>query len=196
MAKPQFGTTRGHMAILADVWGKGPFGEWLADMKRAGVRLYDGNAAVVRAVATGDVQAGFTDSDDVFAGQKEGWPVAMSFIRCPDPRAKLISRDHPRWAEQQRVARTGTLLLPNTVARIRGGQNPADAKALIDFLLSKETQRTLAQSESHNVPVDPDDAAKLCPWLPPRDDIVETDFEDAADVMGDAMHLCESMLGA
>ena len=189
MAKPQFGTTRGHMAMLVDAWGRGPFGEWLRDLKRVNLRLYDGNSAVVRAVANGEIHMGFTDSDDVFAGKREGWPVEMSFIVCPKPMTKRVPRDHPRWAEQQAIAKTGTLLIPNTISRIRGGQNPADAPALIDFLLSKATQRAMATSDSHNVPVDPELAKELAAWLPPEEHIASIDFEDAADVMDAAMEV-------
>ena len=195
MAKPQFGTTRGHMAMLVDAWDKGPFGEWLDAMKQAQVRLYDGNSAVVRAVANGECHVGFTDSDDVFAGKREGWPVAMSFIECPDPNTKRVDRFHPRWAEMQHIAKTGTLLLPNTVARVRGGPNPADAPAFIAFLLSKPTQQVMAQSESRNVPADPDLRAELATWLPPEEHIASIDFEDAADVIDSAMEMCSNRLG-
>jgi ABC-type Fe3+ transport system substrate-binding protein len=47
----------------------------------------------------------------------------------------------------------GTLLIPNTVARIKGGPNPAHAATLIDFLLSEEVERMLAESTSHNIPL-------------------------------------------
>jgi iron(III) transport system substrate-binding protein len=194
LARPQFGTTRGHMAMLMDAWGTGPFGDWLRDLKRAGVRLYDGNGAVARAVANGECHVGFTDSDDVFAGRREGWPVDMSFIQCPDPSAKRLPRTDPRWAEQQPIAKTGTLLLPNTIARVRTGPNPKHAPAFIDFLLSKDTQRTLATSEARQIPVDPDLAAELAAWLPPEDHIARIDYEDAADVMEAAMNLCSAVL--
>lgn len=194
MARPQFGTTRGHMALLCDAWGKGPFGEWLDALKGAGVRLRDGNSAVVRAVATGECHIGLTDSDDVVAGQREGWPVGMAFIKCPDPNAKRVDRTHPRWAEMQRVAKTGTLLLPNTVARVRGGPNPDGVPALIAFLLGKGTQRLMAQSDSRNVPVDPDLRREMAAWLPPEDDIAAVDFEDGADAMDAAMQVCAARL--
>ncbi len=195
MARPQFGTTRGHMAMLVDAWDKGPFGDWLSNMKRAGLRVYDGNSAVVRAVANGEAHIGLTDSDDVFAGQREGWPVGMAFIQCPDPNTKRVDRFHPRWAEMQRTAKTGTLLIPNTIARVRAGPNPADAPSFIDFLLSTRTQRTMAQSEARHVPVDAQLRAELAAWLPPEAHIASIDYEDASDVMDAAMGVCMSVLG-
>lgn len=195
MARPQFGTTRGHMAILADVLGRGPMGELLGAYKNNGLRLYDGNGAVARAIGNGEIHVGFVDSDDVFAGQREKWPIGMAFIKCPNPMAKRVTRDNPQWAELQRVAKTGTILLPNSVSRVRGGQNGKDAAALVEFLLSPATQRALATGESRNVPVDPELRAELATWLPPGDDIVDIDFESAAEIMDGAMQTCESVLG-
>jgi iron(III) transport system substrate-binding protein len=195
MARPQFGTTRGHMAILADTLGRGPLGDLLGAFKNNDLRLYDGNGAVARAIGNGEIQVGLVDSDDVFACQREKWPIEMAFIKCPDPSAKRTPRDNPRWAEQQRVAKTGTILLPNTISRVRGGPNPKDAGALIDFLLSPETQRTFATSESRNIPVDPDLRGQLAAWLPPADDIAEIDFEEAAQSVDGAMATCDSVFG-
>jgi iron(III) transport system substrate-binding protein len=195
MARPEFGTTRGHIASLVNGWGRGAAGDWLRQLKDAGVRIYDGNSAVARAVGTGEIHLGFADSDDVFAGQREKWPIDMAFIKCPNPGAKLIQKNNPRWGEFQPYAQTGTLMLPNMISRVRGGQNPAGAIALADFLLSGETQRTLAMSESRNVPVDPDMAKELSTWLPPADDIVVPDLEDVADVVDQTMALCESIFG-
>jgi len=114
MARPAFGTTRGHMASLLSAWA-GPFGAWLRSLTASGVRLLDGNAAVARAVGTGELHVGFADSDDVFAGQREGWPVGMAFIRCPDPAAKKV-RATTRDGRSAQAAGTGTLLLPTPSA--------------------------------------------------------------------------------
>jgi iron(III) transport system substrate-binding protein len=87
---------------------------------------------VVRAVAHGQADLGLTDTDDVWAAQRNGWPVDLVY---------------PRHGDQ------GTLLIPNTVARVRGGPNAVGAAQLIAFLLSSDTERALAESDSHNVPV-------------------------------------------
>jgi iron(III) transport system substrate-binding protein len=195
MARPQFGTTRGHMACLVNAWGRGGAGDWMRALKTSGVRIYDGNGAVARAVGTGEIHLGFVDSDDVFAGQREKWPIEMSFIKCPRPNTKRISRLDPHWGELQAYAQTGTLMFPNTISRIKGGENAAGAIALADYLLSKETQRTLAKSESRNVPVDPGDAKELATWLPPEDDIIIPDLEEVADVMEPTMNICQSVFG-
>jgi iron(III) transport system substrate-binding protein len=195
MARPQFGTTRGHMAIMADALGRGPLGDLLSAMKNNDLRLYDGNGAVARALGNGEIHVGLTDSDDVLAGQREKWPIEMAFIKCPDPSARRVSRDNPRWSELQQVAKTGTILMPNTVSRVRGGQNVKDAAALVEFLLSPAMQRTMAMGEAKNVPVDPALRAELSTWLPPAEDVVDIDFEEAAMAMDGAMQTCESVFG-
>lgn len=195
MARPQFGTTRGHMAILADTLGRGALGDLLVAMKNNGLRVYDGNGAVARAIGNGEIHVGLVDSDDVFAGQREGWPIGMAFIRCPNPMAKRVTRENPQWGELQRVAKTGTILLPNTVSRVRGGQNLKDAGGFVEFLLSPAMQRVLAAGEARNVPVDPELRAELSTWLPPGDDLVDIDFVEAAEAMDGAMGVCERVFG-
>ncbi|MBL8759873.1 MAG: extracellular solute-binding protein [Phycisphaerae bacterium] len=143
MARPQFGTTRTHLAALVALAGEARAETWLSALRDHGVRLYDGNAAVVRGIANAEIDVGLTDSDDVFAGLRNGWAVSMTF--------------EPRDAEPAGVdglPSFGTIMLPNTVGVIRkpGGVSK-DARALADFLLSAEVETILAESDSRNVPV-------------------------------------------
>ena len=128
MARPQFGTTRGQLGALYLTLGAQKFRTWAQGLKANGVRLYDGNSTVVRAAAQGEIDVGLTDTDDVYARQHEGWPVALRTESNP-------------------------LLLPNTVGRIRGCPHPAEGGLLIDYLLSKEVDRALAASEARLTPV-------------------------------------------
>ncbi|MBX9737450.1 MAG: ABC transporter substrate-binding protein, partial [Phycisphaerales bacterium] len=75
IARARFGTTRGHVAVLHTRLGDEGLLALAKRLKDAGVREVDGNASVVRIVARGEAHAGLTDSDDVYAGQREGWPV-------------------------------------------------------------------------------------------------------------------------
>src|SRR5262249_8228745 len=152
MARPQFGTTRTQWAVFADTCGKGTLGDTLRFMKGRGLRVYDGNGAVARAVGNGEGHIGVCESDDVVAGKREGWPVEMALLKCSMPGSKEIWRIDPHWAEVQCQALTGTMLIPNTISRVRGGPNAKDAGALVDFLLSKPTQKLMAESESRNLP--------------------------------------------
>lgn len=128
IAQPQFGTTRAHMAFLVQRWGEERFRGWLTAMKANGLRVYSGNSAVVRAIADGEIDAGLTDTDDVWTGQREGWSVECVY-------------EEP------------ALVIPNTVALVKGGPNPGAGRVLIEFLLSPEVEVLLGRSDSHNTPV-------------------------------------------
>lgn len=89
LARPQFGTTRTHMAALLTEFGEQKYEEFVRSLKQNGARLYDGNSMVVQAIAQGEISAGLTDSDDVFAGKAEKWPVdsrgGTADLRQSDP---------------------------------------------------------------------------------------------------------------
>ena len=142
IARPAFGTTRGHVAALVAMWGEDVTREWIKSMRENEVTLLDGNSTVVRDVARGRVDIGLTDTDDVWSGQREGWPVDLVYIRHDLP-------------DDVGDYQAGPLLIPNTVARIKGGPNPDAAAMLIDYLLSERVERMLAESDSHNIPVRP-----------------------------------------
>ncbi len=141
IARPQFGTTRGHFAAILAWAGEDEFSRWLRRLKKGGARMVDGNSAVVRAVAQGECSLGLTDTDDVWSGQREGWPVAGRAV-CHGP-----TDAHPeRW---------GPMYLPNTAGVVAGGANPVGAALLVRFLVSEQSERWLMESESHNMPVRP-----------------------------------------
>lgn len=178
MARPQFGTTRSQMAALLADAGPETYRAWLEAMKANGLKLYDGNATIVRAVAQGEIDIGLTDTDDVWAGQRNGWPVAMVF-EAADPGASPPSR--------------GPLLMPNTVAMVRGAPNPEQAGRLIDFILSEQTERLLAESESRNLPARPELAAQFPQNAVPDPWVV--DWRAIAEATPEAMRIAEEVLG-
>ncbi len=137
IARPEFGTTRGHFAALLDAWGEDAYREWLRGLRANGARLLDGNSAVVRAVAAGEAHIGLTDTDDVYAGLRNNWPVALR-----------LATDAPHDSAHPGAP----LIFPNTVARVAGGPNSANARRLINFLLSEKVERVIARSDSHNTP--------------------------------------------
>lgn len=178
MARPQFGTTRGQMGGLLAEFGEPALRAWLAGLKSNRVRLYDGNSAVVKAVAYGEIDAGLTDTDDVYAGQREGWKVAMAMAPA-------------RLGGGTATADDRAMLIPNTVARVKGGPHPKEAATLIDFLLSERCERMMAKSESRNIPVrawlatdlGQEQAASRLP-----------DLERAAEGIPAAMRACDEIL--
>ncbi len=132
MASPAFGTTGGDVASWFAHYGPQRAKEILQRLKDNEVRIVSGNSTAVRMVATGQADICFTDTDDIYAGQRNGWPVAMNFL---DQNGD------------------GVLAIPNTAAMIKSGPHPEAAKKLMQFLLSEELERLLAESDSHNSPV-------------------------------------------
>ena len=177
MARPQFGTTRIHMAILADQWGIVSFAGWLAAMESNTLRLYDGNARVVAAIAMGEIDIGLTDTDDVWSGQSNGWKVELVYES---------NENHPQWAS------IGPTLIPNTVAVIKDAPNPQLAKQLAAFLVSPAVEELLYQSTTHNTPIDAGLRALY------RDDVLEIDrlpdYIGASAKVREAMDACERVL--
>lgn len=179
IARPQFGTTRTHMAAILAIHGPQALERWLSALKALDVRVLDGNAAVARAVGEGSCHVGLTDSDDVFAGQAQRWPIDLSFDRAqPQISAPDLN---------------GSLLIPNTVALVRNGPNAPAAGVLVDHILSAESQRILATSESKNIPIDPALHAEFASWAPK--DVLNIDFERVADAVEEAMAICTHVLG-
>lgn len=177
MARPSFGTTRGHMAALVALWGAEEAKRWFAGIEANGVRLLDGNSAVVRAVATGEADIGLTDTDDVWAGQRHDWPIDLVYIRHDAPGGASL----------------GVLTIPTTVARVHAGPNPGAAATLIEYLLSERVERALAESDSHNFPLRPALREPFAAYEPP--DPIDIDFAEVVASMDEAMKLCRESIG-
>jgi iron(III) transport system substrate-binding protein len=144
MARPQFGTARTHIAALISLAGEDAVRNWLAQLKAQDLRLYDSNSAVVQALANGEIDIGLTDTDDCFSAVRENWPVKF-VLETPDkPNTKATG-----------LPSFGPVVIPNTVARVKGSPNPNNAQKLADFLLSDRVERMLAESDSHNMPTRP-----------------------------------------
>lgn len=119
LAYPQFGTTATHFHVLRQRWGDAFWQSWCRALAANKPFVVDGNSEVVKAVGRGQAQIGLTDSDDIADGQREGLTVA------PLP----VSDE--------------TLLIPNTVAVIRGAPNPKGAQALFEYLQSRQVAEAL-----------------------------------------------------
>lgn len=188
IARPEFGTTRGHFAALLNLWGESTYRQWLQDLKRNGVRLVDGNAAVVQAVATGEAIIGLTDTDDVYSGQRNDWPIAM----------KLAQHAFTSGASFSMIDMTlaGPLLIPNTAARVADGPNEAEALELIEFLLSPDVERILAESDSHNTPIHPGVRASYPEYALPLTNIYDrfNPYADIATDMNRAVEIAHEIL--
>lgn len=179
MARPQFGTTRGHMAILLHAWGPDRFRAWIESMRDNGLRLYDGNASAVRGIRQGEIDVCMTDTDDVWSAQRNGWKIAAAHEPAEPG-------DKPSFPS------TGPIALPNTLALVRGGPNPERGKQLIDFLLSEQVERLLAESDSHNVPVRPVLRSEYARWAPPAWRPI--DYGAIESKIDEALAICQDVL--
>jgi iron(III) transport system substrate-binding protein len=126
IARPTAGTTGGHVAALYVLWGPDRFKDFFTRLKANDVKTLGGNGPVAEAVGRGEIAIGLTDNDDVVAVQREGGKITP---HLPDQDA------------------AGTLTIPTTVALVAGTSNSADAKKLIDYLLSPEVERKLIEAK-------------------------------------------------
>ncbi|MCH2132917.1 MAG: extracellular solute-binding protein [Phycisphaerales bacterium] len=164
MADPRFGTTGGHLAALRawydDRDDAAGYASLLDGLSANGVRvLPGGNAAVVEEVRVGRALVGLTDADDVRAANRLGAQLEMHAVGPVDG--------------------VGTFMMPNTVALVSGSSHPR-AGELVDFLLSADVARALAESVSGNVPLVPEVADDFPQLQVP--DPMPVDLEQVASI--------------
>ncbi|MBL8548229.1 MAG: extracellular solute-binding protein [Hyphomonadaceae bacterium] len=128
IANPLYGTTTMHIGALFSIWGEERTRAYLVDLRGNGVRIASSNGEVKRLVAGGEVALGLTDSDDANEARREGADVSVIY---PD---------------QDEL---GTLVIPTSVVLMRGAQRPETARVLIDYLLSADVERQMAESAAH-----------------------------------------------
>jgi iron(III) transport system substrate-binding protein len=132
IADPRFGSTSFHVAALYVTLGDAAADDFFRRLKANGVRIVSGNSVVRDMVAKGDVKVGLTDTDDVNVARQQGAPIAMVM---PDKDGM------------------GVPVMPNLVSMIAGAPHPAQARQLIDYLLSSDVEAMLAKSEAVQIPL-------------------------------------------
>lgn len=164
IAKPLFGTTATHVAVLFAEWGSDKAKGYILGLRHNNVAVLPGNATVRDMVAQGEYAVGITDTDDANGAVEDGLP------------AKWL------WPDQEEGG-IGALLIPNTVALIRGGPNPEGGKALIDYLLSPEVEGKLARMRSMQIPLKP--SVTVPEGVPKLSEVkaMRVDFNKAAEKM-------------
>lgn len=175
IAKPLFGTTASHVACLRLALGADRFEAWLRGMKASGMAVMSGNKGCAEAVAGGKLLAALTDTDDAIIEVDAGRPVKIVF---------------PDSGEGQ----MGTLVLPNTLARIKGGPNPAGAAKLIDFLLSPEVEARLARGPSAQIPLNRKCTERSRVGVMADLRVMQVDFQAAAEQFDAAARAVEATL--
>jgi iron(III) transport system substrate-binding protein len=174
MADPRFGSTSFHVAALYALVGDEKMDDFFRRLKANGVRVVDGNSVVRDLVARGDVKVGLTDTDDVNVAMEDGQPIAMV----------LPDKDG-----------LGVPVMPNMVSLIANAPHPADARQLIDYLLSPDVERQLAQSEAVQIPLHagvpgPKNIPAIDTFKP-----MTLDYAKAASRVEDVTHRLATILG-
>ena len=178
MAKPIFGTSATQGACLFAVLGSDGAKQYYRGLKANGVQIAPGNKQVAEWVGQGRtpdghrVVVGITDTDDTLEELDAKHPVAMIF---PD-------RDRPK------DDKMGTLFIPNTLCILKGSPNPQGARQLVDYLLEPEVEAHLAESASHQIPLNPEVKAKLPKEMetPATVKAMNVDFNKATDAWDEA----------
>ncbi|MEQ1631462.1 MAG: extracellular solute-binding protein [Planctomycetota bacterium] len=134
VAKPLTGTTLTHFTALKKALGDAPFEQFFQGLLANDVKFLASNGATLRETAAGNVAWAFTDTDDYHVGKLRGHKIACVF---PD----------------QGEGELGTMLIPNSVALIKGGPNQEAAKKLIDKILAASTEGLLAAAEGAQIPL-------------------------------------------
>jgi len=98
------------------------------------VKLSTSNGESADLVASGEFGFGLVDSDDAFSRLKQGKPIEVIY---PDQGANEV----------------GCMIIPNALVFIRGGPNPDNGRKLINYLLSKESEKKLAFSDAAQIPL-------------------------------------------
>lgn len=132
LANPLFGTTSMHAAALFETMGEAKAKEFFEGMRANGVKMLSSNGEVKRRVASGEFAFGLTDTDDASVSIKEGKPVTMVY---PDQDG------------------AGTLIVPNAAVLIANAPHVANGRKFIDYLLSAEVEKALAESEAAQMPL-------------------------------------------
>jgi iron(III) transport system substrate-binding protein len=121
LAYPMFGTTATHFLALRQRWGDASWQAWCRALQANKPFLVDGNSVVVKLVGQGEAWIGLTDSDDIAGGIHEGLPLAAMPL-TPE-----------------------TLLIPNTVAVVRGAPHAAEAEQMFQYLQQSEVAERLVK---------------------------------------------------
>lgn len=127
VAKPLFGTTATQAAALYALWGDDKGYDFYKRLDERNIMILDGNSVVRDYVADGKLLFGLTDTDDALGALEKGKPVEIIF---PDQGEEDI----------------GTLIIPNTIALVKGGPNPDNGRKFIDYILKKGTMKELIES--------------------------------------------------
>ena len=117
-SNPQFGTASDEAAALTARDPQKAL-NWYRQLVSAKTRILPGNGDVARAVADGDLNFGWTDTDDYLAQKKRGKPISALPTKLDN------------------------VLVPGAVAVVKGAPHPENARKLFDAIASKQGEADL-----------------------------------------------------
>jgi iron(III) transport system substrate-binding protein len=124
LAYPVYGTTAAHMTALRQKWGDARWRDWCRGLAANRPLIVDGNSMAVRLVGKGEAHIGLTDSDDIAAGIRNGFPIA----------AMPVTDEF--------------LAVAASVGIVRGAPHRAEAEEFCRFAQSEEAVMRLVQESA------------------------------------------------
>ena len=115
-----------HAAAVTSIWGEERARAYFEEVRTNGTLIVEDDAAVRRAVSSGQVEWGVLALDEAICANREGEPVHIFF---PD-RFSL-----------------GAVVVPHVAVLLRGAPNPPQARGAFDFLFSTEAAWQLGQHD-------------------------------------------------
>lgn len=128
IGNPLYGTTTMHAAALFVAWGDDGAKGFFVALRANGVRVASSNGEVKRLVASGEVAIGLVDTDDAYQAVEEKAPVDIV------------------WPDQDGF---GALVMPTVVVLVKNRPHPDGGRRLVDFLLTAEVERRMAERAAH-----------------------------------------------
>jgi len=176
IANPLFGTTTSELAALFVLWGDDQAKRFMDGLKANAVAVSTSNGESADFVASGQYDFSLVDSDDVVNRLRRKLPVKMVY---PDQGDDDI----------------GAFIVPNAAVLIKGAPHPEAARKLIDYLLSRETERKLAFADCAQLPLHP--GVEMPPELKPISQIkvMPVDYAAVAKKMVEIQPYLKSWAG-
>ena len=134
IANPLFGTTTSHISALFTLWGEKKAKAFMTGLKKNGVAIATSNGESADFVANGKYDFALVDSDDAVNRMRQKKDIIMIY---PDQEENGL----------------GCFIVPNAVMLIKNAPHPKTGKKLIDYLLSRETERKLAFADCAQIPL-------------------------------------------
>jgi len=134
IANPLFGSTTAHIAALFALWGDDKAKTFLTKLKTNRTAISTSNGESTDFIVKKSYDFALVDSDDAMAQRKAGKAIRVIY---PD----------------QKAGQMGAFVIPNAVMMIAHAPHTKEAKLLIDYLLSSQSEKALAFADCAQIPL-------------------------------------------